>query len=107
MCNTITSTTVAQKPALLISACLLGVRCRYDGQSRGLSEKTIRQLREQYELVPVCPEILGGLPTHVFRLRFVAIALSIKKERMLQMRISVGQTKHFDWQSYFPHHVPC
>ena len=45
MCNTITSTTVAQKPALLISACLLGVRCRYDGQSRGLSEKTIRQLR--------------------------------------------------------------
>lgn len=63
MCNTITSTTVAQKPTLLISACLLGVRCRYDGQSRGLSEKIIQQLREQYELVPVCPEILGGLPT--------------------------------------------
>ena len=46
---------------ILISACLLGVHCRYDGQAKAHPE--IEQLKEQYELVPVCPEQLGGLPT--------------------------------------------
>lgn len=46
---------------LLISACLLGVSCRYDGKSKPLPG--IEKLRERYALIPVCPEILGGLPT--------------------------------------------
>ena len=46
---------------LLISACLLGVPCRYDGKSKPLAD--IARLREKYELIPVCPEQLGGLPT--------------------------------------------
>lgn len=46
---------------LLISACLLGVSCRYDGKSKPLSG--IERLFEKYELVPVCAEIFGGLPT--------------------------------------------
>lgn len=46
---------------LLISACLLGVSCRYDGKSKPLPG--IEKLRERYTLIPVCPEILGGLPT--------------------------------------------
>ena len=46
---------------LLISACLLGVRCRYDGESKPIPE--IDALTEKYELIPVCPEILGGLKT--------------------------------------------
>ena len=46
----------------LISACLLGTPCRYDGASRELSEK-IARLMETNTLIPVCPEILGGLPT--------------------------------------------
>ena len=46
---------------VVISACLLGVRCRYDGgDSR--NETAIKQ-GEQYELIPVCPEESGGLPT--------------------------------------------
>ncbi|MGI6268965.1 MAG: DUF523 domain-containing protein [Candidatus Howiella sp.] len=49
--------------SMLISACLLGVRCRYDGQSRPLSDADIRRLREEYILIPVCPEVYGGLPT--------------------------------------------
>ena len=48
---------------LLISACLLGERCRYDGKSKPLPEEILRRLREQYELIPVCPEQAGGLPT--------------------------------------------
>ena len=46
---------------LLISACLLGAPCRYDGKSKPVAE--IDALREKYELIPVCPEQLGGLPT--------------------------------------------
>ena len=51
------------KEALLISECLLGVACRYDGESRPLDAAALDALREKYELVPVCPEQLGGLPT--------------------------------------------
>ena len=48
---------------LLVSACLLGVACRYDGASKGLSEDVFRALMARHTLVPVCPEQLGGLPT--------------------------------------------
>ena len=48
---------------LLISACLLGVNCRYDGGNNALPPETLALLRSRYELVPVCPEQLGGLPT--------------------------------------------
>ena len=48
---------------LLVSACLLGAPCRYDGRSVPLPEKTLRALRDRYKLIPVCPESAGGLPT--------------------------------------------
>lgn len=46
---------------LLVSACLLGAACRYDGE--GKEYPGIKELMKEYQLVPVCPEILGGLPT--------------------------------------------
>ena len=49
------------KESILISACLLGVRCRYDGGSK--PQEPILRLMEKYTLIPVCPEQLGGLPT--------------------------------------------
>jgi uncharacterized protein YbbK (DUF523 family) len=45
----------------LCSACLLGIRCRYDGKSK--TSKKIIKLSEKETLIPVCPEQLGGLPT--------------------------------------------
>jgi NAD(P)H-hydrate epimerase len=45
----------------LVSACLLGVNCRYDGQNN-LNEKVVG-LASKEVLVPVCPEQLGGLGT--------------------------------------------
>jgi len=47
--------------AILVSACLLGEPCRYDGKSQPC--EGAKALASQYELVPVCPEQLGGLPT--------------------------------------------
>ena len=46
---------------LLISACLLGIPCRYDGRS--VKAVDIERLAENFELIPVCPEIYGGLST--------------------------------------------
>lgn len=46
---------------ILVSACLLGVRCRYDGASR--PNEAVLRLMEQHTLIPVCPEQLGGLAT--------------------------------------------
>ena len=46
---------------LLVSACLLGAACRYDGCAKPIPE--VRHLAQRYDLIPVCPEIFGGLPT--------------------------------------------
>jgi uncharacterized protein YbbK (DUF523 family) len=46
---------------VIISACLLGVRCRYDG-GHSRNETAMNQ-KETYQLIPVCPEESGGLPT--------------------------------------------
>lgn len=46
---------------ILASACLLGVPCRYDGQSK--AHPLARALCEKHHVVPVCGEIFGGLPT--------------------------------------------
>ena len=48
---------------VLISACLLGVSCRYDGLSKPLDERILLDLKSRYHLIPICPEIFGGLPT--------------------------------------------
>ena len=48
---------------ILISACLLGTPCRYDGKSKPMDAVLLAALKEKYELLPVCPERMGGLPT--------------------------------------------
>lgn len=49
------------RPRILVSACLLGVNCRYNGGGEVCAE--VKKLMEHAELIPVCPEILGGLAT--------------------------------------------
>jgi len=46
---------------ILMSACLLGVCCRYN--SCGKVYPQARRLLENNQIIPVCPELLGGLPT--------------------------------------------
>lgn len=46
---------------ILVSACLLGVNCRYDG--KGALIEQLRELSQKHNLIPVCPEIYGGLAT--------------------------------------------
>jgi uncharacterized protein YbbK (DUF523 family) len=53
----------------LVSACLVGINCRWDGKS-SLSESVVRYL-DGSEFVPVCPEVLGGLGVPRRPCRFV------------------------------------
>lgn len=46
---------------ILISACLMGINCRYNGESEIVKE--LEELKNKYNLIPVCPEIYGGLKT--------------------------------------------
>lgn len=48
------------RPRVLVSMCLLGVSCRYDGRAKGVD---LGAMADKCELIPVCPEQLGGLPT--------------------------------------------
>ncbi len=48
-------------PMILVSACLAGVNCRMDGGNKLVPE--IKELVEAGRAIPVCPEVLGGLPT--------------------------------------------
>ena len=47
---------------ILISACLLGDRVRYDGHSKLLSDETLETLITQQRVIKFCPEVGGGLP---------------------------------------------
>ena len=51
----------SQRPALLVSACLLGVRCTHDGGHE--ARPLVQALGATHRLIPVCPETAGGLPT--------------------------------------------
>ena len=46
---------------ILVSACLLGMNCRYDGSHNYCPE--LEKLMEEHILIPVCPERRGGLDT--------------------------------------------
>lgn len=50
-----------EKEKILVSACLLGLNCKYDGENNR-NEKVLEYIKDK-EVIPVCPEIFGGLQT--------------------------------------------
>ncbi|WP_087096944.1 DUF523 domain-containing protein [Nocardiopsis sp. JB363] len=47
---------------VLVSACLMGRRVRYDGRAKPVDDTTVERWRGEGRLVVHCPEIAGGLP---------------------------------------------
>lgn len=47
--------------SILVSACLLGVNCKYSG-GNNLTPQVVK-LKGHFHLIPICPEGMGGLPT--------------------------------------------
>ena len=50
-----------KKEKILGSACLLGINCKYDGNNNK-NDKVLEYLKDK-EVIPICPEIYGGLQT--------------------------------------------
>jgi uncharacterized protein YbbK (DUF523 family) len=50
------------KTRIAVSACLVGFKCRYDGKSNRNESVVLLEEHPDVELIPVCPECLGGLP---------------------------------------------
>jgi uncharacterized protein YbbK (DUF523 family) len=51
------------KQKILISACLLGEKVRYDGKDSFCQHPVLQQWQQENKLVVICPEMAGGLPT--------------------------------------------
>lgn len=49
------------RPTVIVSACLLGVRCNHEGEAN--TRDGVVALGATHRVVPVCPETAGGLPT--------------------------------------------
>ncbi|WP_409525879.1 DUF523 domain-containing protein [Nitrincola sp. MINF-07-Sa-05] len=48
---------------ILVSACFMGERVRYDGKHSLLDHPALKKWKEEGRIVMACPEVLGGLPT--------------------------------------------
>ncbi|MDH2429044.1 DUF523 domain-containing protein [Sphaerisporangium sp. TRM90804] len=47
---------------ILVSACLMGRRVRFDGRAKAVADEVFAAWRAEGRLVPFCPEVEGGLP---------------------------------------------
>jgi len=54
---------MADRPKLLVSACLLGSPVRYDGSAKSFADDALARWQREGRIVSVCPEIMGGFPT--------------------------------------------
>lgn len=71
---------------ILISACLMGENVKYDGGNNILSPE-ILEILHKYEVIKICPEVLGGLP-------IPRIPSEIRDEKVIN-REEIDVTKEF------------
>ena len=51
------------KEKILISACLVGINCKFNGENNLLNKDVLDEISKRYHLLFVCPEVYGGLST--------------------------------------------
>ena len=54
---------------ILVSACLLGVACKYSGGDNVCPALLNAVQHSGHTFIPICPEVYGGLPTPADRVR--------------------------------------
>jgi uncharacterized protein YbbK (DUF523 family) len=85
----------SMRPPMLISACLAGLRTRFDARSS--PHPRLQDLVSHWLLVPVCPEILGGLGIPRLKCRFQDGdgKLVLQGSARVVNRMGVDCTSHF------------
>lgn len=76
---------------IAVSSCLLGYNCKYNG-GNNYSEKVIKFV-EEHEVIPVCPEVLGGLPIPRESAEIVNGVVSLKDGSSVDKKFRDGAEK--------------
>ena len=76
---------------IMVSACLAGENCRYDG-GNNRNEKVLR-LMEENKVILVCPEQLGGLPTPRVPCEIRNGVVTAKDGRIVDQEFRAGASK--------------
>lgn len=79
---------------IMVSACLLGENCKYNG-GNNLSEKVMNYVKG-HEVIPVCPEVLGGLSTPRLSSEIVNGVVTASDGRSVDMEFRKGAQMGLD-----------
>lgn len=79
---------------IMVSACLLGENCKYNG-GNNLSEKVMNYVKD-HEVIPVCPEVLGGLSTPRLSSEIVDGVVTASDGRSVDMEFCKGAQMGLD-----------
>lgn len=79
---------------IMVSACLLGENCKYNG-GNNLSEKVMNYVKG-HEVIPVCPEVLGGLSTPRLSSEIVDGVVTASNGRSVDMEFRKGAQMGLD-----------
>ncbi len=73
---------------IMVSACLLGENCKYNGENN--FSENMRKFIEGHEVIPVCPEVMGGLPTPRVPSEIVNGVVTTAEGRSVEMEFRKG-----------------
>ncbi len=76
---------------IMVSACLMGENCKYNG-GNNLSEKVLEYIKG-HEVISVCPEVMGGLPTPRIPAEIVDGIVTAKDGRNVDKEFRTGAEK--------------
>lgn len=86
-----------EKQIILISACLLGSKVRYDGQAK--EYKNIRKLLDYYDIIPICPEVDGGLKIPRPKAEIVGNKVMNEKGKDVTSFLMMEHIKLYKWHN--------
>ncbi len=75
------------KEKIIVSACLLGLSCKYNG-GHNLNQRVIKYIKGK-EVIPVCPEVFGGLTVP-------RIPSEIKNDQKIISKLGIDVTDNFN-----------
>lgn len=76
---------------IMVSACLLGENCKYNGGNN--DNEKVKAFCQGHEIIPICPEVLGGLPTPRIPAEIVNGVVTNKKGISVDTQFRLGADK--------------
>ena len=79
---------------IMVSACLLGENCKYNG-GNNRNEKVLEYIKG-HEVIPVCPEVMGGLNTPRVPSEIVNGVVTNRESKVVDTEFRKGAQIAFD-----------